>query len=73
MVTSRVPGSGEVDQLLADLEFYQRDFSKRPQAAGELLAVGEKKADAKLSPVELASFTLVANTILNLDEAMTQD
>lgn len=73
MVTSRVPRSGEVDQLLADLEFYQRDFSKRPQAAGQLLAVGEKKADAELSPVELASHTLVANTILNLDEAMTQN
>jgi len=73
MVTSRVPRSGEVDQLLADLVFYQRDFSKRPQAAGQLLAVGEKKADAELSPVELASHTLVANTILNLDEAMTQN
>ena len=73
MVTSRVPGSGELDRLLADLEFYQRDFSKRPQAARQLLAVGEKKADVRLSPVEVASYTLVANTILNLDEAMTQD
>ena len=53
--------------------FIRRDFSKRPQAAGQLLAVGEKKADAKLLPVELASYTMVANTILNLDEAMTQD
>ena len=73
MVTSRVPVSGELDQLLLDLEFYRQDFSKRPQAAGKLLTVGEKKADAELLPVELASYTMVANTILNLDEAMTQD
>ena len=73
MVTSRVPVAGELEQLLLDLEFYQQDFNKRPQAAGQLLRVGEKKADANLLPVELASYTMVANTILNLDEAMTQD
>ena len=73
MVTSRIPDSGELEQLLLDLEFYRGDFSERPQAAGKLLAVGEKKADAKLLPEELASYTMVANTILNLDEAMTQD
>ena len=46
---------------------------KRPGQASKLLSVGEKKPDATLLPVDLASFTMVANTILNLDEAMTQD
>ncbi|MED5584986.1 MAG: PSD1 and planctomycete cytochrome C domain-containing protein [Verrucomicrobiota bacterium] len=73
MVISRRPDRVEMKQLLEDLEFYRQDFSKRPGQAAQLLAVGEKKADANLLPVELASFTMVANTILNLDEAMTQD
>jgi hypothetical protein len=37
------------------------------------LKVGEKPADAKLSPTTLAAYALVANTILNLDEAITQN
>jgi hypothetical protein len=73
MVISRAPDQGEMRQLREDLEFYRQDFSKRPAEARQLLAVGEKKADVNLLPVELASFTMVANTILNLDEAMTQN
>ena len=73
MVIGRVADSSEIKQLLEDLEFYRQDFMKRPGQASKLLAVGEKKPDATLLPVDLASFTMVANTILNLDEAMTQD
>lgn len=73
MVIGRVADSSEIKQLLEDLEFYRQDFMKRPGQASKLLAVGEKKSDATLLPVDLASFTMVANTILNLDEAMTQD
>ena len=45
----------------------------RPAAAKQLLAVGEKKADPKLPVIQLASYALVTNTILNLDEAIVQD
>ena len=73
MVVGRVADSSEIKQLLEDLEFYRHDFMKRPGQASKLLSVGEKKPDTTLLPVDLASFTMVANTILNLDEAMTQD
>ncbi len=73
MVTSREPSPDELKRLLADLRFYLADFRKRPEAAKQLLAVGEKKADPKLPVVPLASYALVANTILNLDEAIVQD
>ncbi len=73
MVTSRKPTPAESKRLLADLRFYLDDFRKRPEAAKQLLTVGEKKADPKLDAVTLASYALVANTILNLDEAIMQD
>ena len=41
----------------------------RPDA---LIAIGDAKPDAKLDPVELASWTMIANLILNLDEVVTK-
>ncbi|MFP6900278.1 MAG: DUF1549 and DUF1553 domain-containing protein, partial [Opitutales bacterium] len=43
MVTSREPTPDELKRLLADFRFYLADFRKRPEAAKQLLAVGEKK------------------------------
>ena len=59
--------------LLADLEYYLKDFTEAPGRAGKLLAVGAKPFDKKINPARLAAFALVANTILNLDEAITQN
>ena len=73
MVTSREPSPDELKRLMGDFRFYLADFKKRPAAAKQLLSVGEKKADPKLPVFQLASYALVANTILNLDEAITQD
>ncbi len=42
-------------------------------AAKKLIAVGESAAPAKLDPAELAAWTLVASTILNLDETVTKN
>ena len=70
---SRPPTAGELKLLEADLAFYEKDFVAQPAEADKLLKVGEKPADAKLSPTTLAAYTLVANTILNLDEAITQN
>ena len=73
MVISREPSPDELKRLLADFRFYLADFKKRPEAAKQLLAVGQKKADPKRPVIQLASYALVANTILNLDEAIVQD
>jgi len=72
-VTSRAPLKGELDLLMADFDFYKNDFTKHPDGATRLLAVGEKPRNAKLNPVELAAYALVANTLLNLDEAIMQN
>ncbi len=73
LVLSRSPKPGELKILLADLEYYLKDFQGAPGRARKLLAVGAKSFDKKINPARLASFALVANTILNLDEAITQN
>ena len=44
-----------------------------PDAAKKLIAQGESKPKAELAPEELAAYTLVASTILNLDETLTRN
>jgi hypothetical protein len=48
---------------------YQPDL----EAARKLISLGDSKPDAKLDPVELAAYTMIANTILNLDETLTRN
>ena len=73
LVTSREPSQDEVELLMGDLQFFLKDFKQHPKEAGKLLKVGEKPADAALPATELAAYALVANTILNLDEAIMQN
>lgn len=50
------------------LDFYQGHADD----AKALIAVGETKADAKLDPAALASWTMVCNEMLNLDEVLNK-
>ena len=72
-VTSRNPGPDELNLLLADLKLFEEEFEKDPGSAKKLLTIGERKADTKLSPTQLAAYALIANTLLNLDEAIMQN
>ena len=72
-VTSRAPRKAELDLLMKDFSFYLKDFRKKPNAAKRLMSVGEKLRNPSLPSAQLAAYALVANTILNLDEAITQN
>ena len=58
-----------VGSALAEFEAY---YASKPEDAAQLIAVGESKASAKLKPVQLAAVTMLANQILNLDEAISK-
>jgi len=73
LVTSREPRPSEVNLLAEDLTTFLKDFQDAPESAAKLLAIGEKTFDKKLDVSTLAAYTLVANTILNLDESMSQN
>ena len=47
-------------------------YTKEPEAAKQLIAAGETKPDPRIKPSELAAWTMIANVILNLDEAITK-
>lgn len=59
--------------LVHGLLVRQRErFNKAPDGARQLLAVGAAKHDAALDACELAAWTVVAQAMLNLDEAVTK-
>ncbi|MCU1260640.1 MAG: hypothetical protein JWO80_3525 [Bryobacterales bacterium] len=73
LATARVPRLEEV-QVLRDLEEKElAQYRRDREAARKLLAVGESKYDPKLDPSELAAWTTVASTILNLDETISKE
>jgi hypothetical protein len=70
LVTSRHPAPKEVS-VLQQLFQEQRDlFVHDQRAAARLLAVGEEPNDPALSPVEVAAGTVLAEALLNHDEAV---
>lgn len=71
IVTSREPSLDELNVLLEDLRVYLHDFQGHPDAVKRLLAIGEKPTAPSIAPADLAAYTLVANTVLNLDESIT--
>ncbi|MFN8858070.1 MAG: hypothetical protein ACK50P_21045, partial [Planctomycetaceae bacterium] len=73
LVLGRVPSSRELEILAKAVERHRSDFQDDLPAAGELLGFGETRGDSQLHPADLAAFTLLANTLLNLDEAITKE
>ncbi|MGE0130543.1 MAG: DUF1553 domain-containing protein [Blastocatellales bacterium] len=73
LALARKPSPHEV-KVLRDLLTKQLiNYRKDKKAAGELLRVGESKADEKIDQAELAAWTMVASAILNLDETITKE
>ncbi len=73
LVVSRAPRPEESRILMADLRYYLQEFKGKRATAKRLLAVGEKPHGKTVNPVQLAAYTLIANTIFNLDEAISQN
>ena len=74
--TSRRPAADEVAVLAELLEAQRARYASEPEAAaklaGVLSAIGELPAEGELDPAELASWIVVANALLNLDETITK-
>ena len=70
--TARRPSQAEMHVLL-DLAQRRIDhYKKDPEQAAKLIAIGASKP-ANLEATELAAWTMVASTILNLDETITKE
>jgi hypothetical protein len=71
-VLSRPLTSKELNIVKGTLKEMQSFYSAQPEAAMELLAVGESKASDKIPAPQLAAMTMVANQLMNLDEALNK-
>jgi hypothetical protein len=70
---SRKPTDREVELLSKRLLHLQEKYRTDTKAASELIKTGTYPVATNLDPVELASWTGIANLILNLDETMTRE
>lgn len=71
-VTGRRPSAQEADIMLQALNSHRAAYKSRPEEAAQVISYGDSKADASLDPAELASWTMVTNLLLNLDEAVNK-
>jgi mono/diheme cytochrome c family protein len=72
LTTARPPDADELQELKAALADFRAAYARDAEAAKKLIAVGETKPDPKLDPAELAAWTMVGNTVLNLDEVLNK-
>jgi hypothetical protein len=73
LATDRDPSPKELE-ILHNL--YHKEighFDTDRKAAEKLVAVGESRPQGKYDPAELAAWTLVTSTILNMDETITKN
>ena len=73
LATSRPPSEPEQGVLQRIYEQQLGVYKKDQDAALNLLKVGESPRNEKLDATELAAWTVVASTILNLDETITRE
>jgi hypothetical protein len=65
LVTTREPQSKEIDDLLSWLSRERSYFAAHPKEA--------ERVGGQAGPSDLASWTMLSNVLLNLDEALTKD
>jgi len=68
----RAPSPEETSTLIQLLQSQELFFTQNPDAATDLIALGESKSPPHLNPITLASWTAVTRTLLNLHETITR-
>lgn len=72
LATGRKPDATELAILGESLQQHMGTYKDNAEAAKKLIAVGETKPDPQLDAQQLAAWTLLANTVLNLDEVLNK-
>ncbi|GMV99422.1 MAG: hypothetical protein AMXMBFR84_05610 [Candidatus Hydrogenedentota bacterium] len=72
LATARKPAGEECEVLVKLYQQQLEHFRAHPESAADLLKVGESKPAEGVDVIELAAWTIVTNTILNLDETITK-
>jgi hypothetical protein len=72
-VLSRLPDASEAALVEKALSHFLNRFANDVDAAKYLIGVGESAPRRGLPPQEVAAYTMIANLLLNLDEALTRN
>jgi alkylation response protein AidB-like acyl-CoA dehydrogenase len=72
-VLSRKPDDRELAIMQETLQKHLVKYQANAEAARQAVTYGESKADESLNAAELAACTMIANLLLNLDEAVTKN
>ncbi|MEM7370840.1 MAG: DUF1553 domain-containing protein [Bacteroidota bacterium] len=72
LLTGRFPQETEIDLLTEQFETELAKYTKAPTEAKNLMNIGEKPFDESLNLSATAALTMVASTMMNLDEAYTK-
>ena len=73
VVLARAPSAAELDVLKRRLEWLRTEYSREPDAAEQIVSMGDSGRDLTLDAVEHAAFTGLCSLILNLDESVTRE
>lgn len=69
----REPRSQERELVLQESQHALVYFKEHPEAARKLITVGESKPSRQVGVAELAAWTTVTRTVLNMDETITKE
>lgn len=72
LVLGRLPSSQESTVMLGLYAAASRRFQADAEAAKHLLSIGQSPRDERLDPSEIAAWTAVCTTLLNLDETISK-
>jgi Protein of unknown function (DUF1553)/Protein of unknown function (DUF1549)/Planctomycete cytochrome C len=73
LAIGRLPKERELDVLLKGLAEDTHRFQNDPEAANQLLKLGESPVPTDVDAATHAAYTLVANVLMNLDEFITRE
>lgn len=73
LATCREPDESRTRRLTQAFQRYRNHFESHPDSAVAYLASGVSELEESLNPAELAAYSLVAATLLNLDEVITRE
>ena len=72
LATSRKPNVRELGELVDLYDQQVQYYSQMPEASLELFSIGDSPVDSEIDNTALAACTIIASTIINLDETVRQ-
>ncbi|MBI1849306.1 MAG: PSD1 domain-containing protein [Planctomycetes bacterium] len=70
--TGHSPDADAIESLHEELARFRKRYRESPDDASKLLDVGDSPVPTALDAAELAAWTLIANTVLNLDATISR-